>query len=489
MNTQQYSQNQSISRLKSYIEGNLKFNDIMHPSKINANELRTRAYVAQYLNSRYYDTIYSDIDLKRYSRRAQSKLTSYISGDTPAQRLIHPSKYTELSQEALKLKIEKQRILRARRNDEQSRLKPTAVVDKDWISLGQQLNEKRSPSEVDHPTEPEPTKSDVQIVAPPETTSNTVVFNGNVNILCVNTTGDRQFLDTKTRLIFEGVKRQIEDMNQLFIPSLEEKSDDESRLEIREIRALDDAEKPAIEPAPNSDVNESLEMVNQLLPTVQKLKAQYRHLLTDWRELMLDRRILLKHQEISDQTITLLSEETTDLKRKNEYLIRHSERVIGKLHEDMKKLRQMNRLLIEKLHEKLTAEKVLQKRNNSLTAELKMKSNETEALKISSEQSKIQLRHKIENIEKCFDSIIDCIHRTEDEVTRLQSTTNDTSDKRELMHTIRKLDEQNNTLMGKVKHMPEKIRSILNHVSCTMSTLEEQNTRLLRTLQNSERVC
>ncbi len=450
----------------------------MNPSKIAQRELRTRAYITYYLNSRRLDS-FSDPKLKNWKRKVESRLTAYINGETSAKDIIHPSKYTGLSQEALKHKLQKSKMLQSHRN---TYLRRESTID--WINLGKLLDSRKTEipiKESEVKTEastPEPPSQDKNATLR-EDPKNTVVFNGNVNILCLNVNSGKQ-PDSEA-----GARRLCEDLNREL--KMLTSGDFSSEAQVSDLQLFRGAAEPiaAYEGAnswingdSNTNVNQLTQMVNELLPAVQKLRRQHTQLLSDCRELMMERKILLKHQEITDKTINLLHEETNELREKNQFLVRSSENTIGKLNEQ-------NRRLAEKLRKKEIEDGELDKRNRFLAQKLREEDAENRRLTALINSFRGRSEEKFRKIEECFNAIVDCIVRTENEIQELRNSVHSV-DKRMLLNTIRKLDEQNSNLMGKVKHIPEKIKNILNHVSCTMSTLEEQNIRLLRTLQNTE---
>lgn len=496
----------TMSRLKSYIDGKLKFCDIIHPSKIPTP--RTRHCVTYLTNSHKYE-LYPDTKLKNWNRRVESKLVAYINGETSARDLVHPSKFPELSNEVLRQKLQKNRMLQSqqRNNTQHARLKST-----DWIDLGKQLEAQcvihRKPnlqtaSCEEYDPEPQkkfdlmPLNTNVaakvpdQIPVSQEAPQNTVVFNGNVNILCISVGAQNQSTDR----IYDDIKRELHMLNTYTIlPASEHPQLIETELPNQHLlcpSAPTDVDQTCqilqtvANSAQYSNVHELVAIVNELLPTVQTLRNQYKHVVADCKELNMERKILLKHQEISYKTISLLSEETKELKERNEQLTESSESAIHRLCAETRKLKEKNQQLQQNFEQLQQSERELMDVNRVLLRELQRKANEQNDLRVLLAKVKQNLQTKLASLDRCFDTINECIERTEVEVEELRTNCGFT-EKEVLVNTVRKLDEQNSNLMGKVKHMPEKIKNILNHISGTMSSLEEQNIRLLRTLQNSE---
>lgn len=482
----------TMSRLKSYIDGKLKFYDIIHPSKIPSP--RTRHCVTYLTNPHKYE-LYPDTKLKTWNRRVESKLAAYINGETSARDLVHPSKFPELSNEVLRHKLQKNRMLQQRSNTQNTRLKST-----DWIDLGKQLEAqcviRKKPdsqpasqreSEQNFDLMPLNTKVAAKVPDPhpEEASQNTVVFNGNVNILCISMGGQ----NPSTERICDDIKRELHMLNTYTIlPASEPLAELPDQNFLCSSAANDQScqiLQAVANTAQNSNVHELVAIVNELLPTVQTLRHQYKQVVADCKELNMERKILLKHQEISYKTIKMLSDEAKELKERNEQLTESSEAAIHRLCAETRELRQQNQQLQQNLEQLQQSERELMDVNRVLLRELQRKANEQNDLQVLLAKVKQNLHTKLACLDRCFDTIYECIEKTEVQVEELR-TNRGCNEKEVLVNTIRRLDEQNSSLMGKVKHMPEKMKNILNHISGTMSSLEEQNIRLLRTLQNSE---
>lgn len=483
-----------MSRLKSYIDGKLKFCDIIHPSKIpNPNQRSARHCITYYTNSHKFE-LYPDTKLKNWNRRVESKLASYINGETSARDLVHPSKFPQLSNEVLRQKLQKNRLLQSQqRNNAHQRPR---LKSSDWIELGKQLETQcaahRQPTE-DSPEPERPAEQtfdllpvDAKLAAEDaipmnrEAPSNTVVFNGNVNILCFSVAAQ------PADRICDDVKRELRMLSTYTVLPAEQPG-----LQLLGSGAATEVDnscgilRAVASSAPRSDVHELATIVNELLPAVQTLRSQYKRALADCKELSMERKILLKHQEISDKTIALLSDETAELKERQEQLLESSDQAVQRLRAETRQLTQENQRLQQSVEQLQLSERELLDVNRVLLRELQRKSSEQEELRTLLAGVKRHLRAKLVSLDRCFDAIDRCVRRAELEADGLRANCGFT-EKQALVNTIRRLDDQNSNLMGKVKHMPEKIRSILNHISGTMSSLEEQNIRLLRTLQNSE---
>lgn len=496
----------TMSRLKGYIDGKLKYCDIIHPSKIPTPPPRPRHCITYYMNSNKYE-LYPDTKLRNFNRRVESKVAAYINGETTARDLVHPSKFPELSNEVLRQKLQKNRMLQSqqRTNTQHARLKST-----DWIDLGKQLEAQYAVHREPHSqiavydqqdAQPErdliPLNRSVAAKLPDqapvsqEAPQNTVVFNGNVNILCISVNAQNQTTDR----ICDDIKRELQMLNTYTIlPGSEHPQLTEPELPDQQLQCSSTATdvdqscrilQAVAQTAQNSNVHELVAIVNELLPTVQTLRNQYKQVLADCKELNMERKILLRHQEISDKTISLLSEETRELKERNEQLTESSEHAIHRLCTETRALKEKNLQLQQNLEQLQQSERELFDVNRVLLRELQRKANEQNNLRCLLANVKQNLQTKLASLDRCFDTINECIERTELQVEDLRTNCGCT-EKEVLVNTIKKLDEQNSNLMGKVKHMPEKIKNILNHISGTMSSLEEQNIRLLRTLQNSE---
>lgn len=496
-----------MSRLKSYIDGKLKLEEIIHPSKIVNRELRNRDYTCR-LSSNNYE-IFCNPRFKNWNRQVESKITAYINGEKTAKDLVHPSKFTKLSEDAIKQKIKKNKILKKRRNYSQ----PKEKIQIDWIHLGEQSESKKTPSSnsvsphFEANSESSESKPNIKLknknlllsldkrntFIQNDILKNTLILNGNLNILCLNVNPKNQInVQNKTEKIYENIKEELDTLNTFSTDVLNEKKSISTTSNLQLLNKIPYMNNntsetiTTINKPENANINELIKIINELLSNFRKLRLQYEQLLSNCAELIIERKILLKHQEISGKTINLLSEENKELNEKNQFLSKHLEVTINYLNDLTKELKEKNRLLIEKLNEKQTLEKELRKQNHILMKQLQQKIDIIDNPKLSIDQFKINLNSKINCIEKCFDSIFTYIKKTEKEVLELRNNSGEQVDKHILLNTIRKLDEQNSNLMGKVKHIPEKIKNILIQVSCSVNTLEEQNVRLLRTLQNTE---
>lgn len=512
------------SRLKSYIDGNLKLEDIKHPSKITFHEPHIRN-IARCYPAPDHDTI-PNSKLNSWILRTESRVRAYIHGEMTINELVHPSKITQLSQQAIKQKIQKSKILNPRPAH------PRRRRQKHWIELGRQLDRIAS-SEYDSfhspPFVPRPRPHTPQrtIDELPKAKQSALVFNGNVNILYVNMA--RKLDQNRAKPICQN----SHDIDTISRKAIHPDLDCPQSICQQLIPMCRDTD--LVKRCTSGNTDDLATTVGMLTSTIRNLSSQYQHVMSDCSELAMERDILLEHKSVSDRTIDILAhqmrelkrknesseltilelsnetraleyqnqesestihnlaEEVAELKRKNETLSKLSKKTMQQLKKEMRDLKHHNQYLADQLNEKIVAEETvhlliqklrqLKKQNRILTTELQQQITDKNQLSSSVARFKSNLNLKIENIERCFNSVLESIQKTKE---AMQNHSPDTGDTNVLLDTIHNLDEQNAHLMGKIKLFPEMLKRTLAHVSCSMNALEEQNGRLLRVLQNTE---
>lgn len=407
------------SRLKSYIDGNLKVADIKHPSKITLHEPHLNIIAGFRTNLQEHPTI-SNCKLKIWSVKPESRIGAYINGEMTIRELVHPSKINELSQQAIQQKIRKNKILKRRANHlSQHKLKQQLH----WMELGKQLD--RIPSTINKSQSyhsSTQSETEMQCVVPatineerPMEAKNTLIFNGNVNILCLNLAQKQLQLDyqKKPQQIYQNIHQNILNAIPMNILQTDLNSrpqwDRKKLVPLRilnhdsDINALSSTEESVkdtsiIEKYNNIQGNNTEDLkttVSMLTSTLQHLNAQYQHAIYNCYELAKDREYLLEYQELSDKamdklktrmcelkhqhevsevTILQLSDETEALEFENQSIILKSENTIHYLTEEIAELKRKNEFLVKlskKAIQQLKKEmKNLKQHNNYLADKL-----------------------------------------------------------------------------------------------------------------------
>lgn len=433
-----YSKPFVYSRLKSYIDGNLKVADIKHPSKITLHEPHLNIISGFRTGLQEHPTI-SNCKLKTWNVRPESRIGAYINGEMTIRELVHPSKITELSQQAIQQKIRKSKILKRRANNLSQHRRKQQLH---WTELGKQLDRNPSTSSKSQSYHSSTqSETEMQYVVPatikeerPMEAKNTLIFNGNVNILCLNMAQKQLQLEyqKKPQQIHQDIHRNI--FNAIPMNILQTDFNSRSQWDLQQlvplrilnhesdINALSNTEESVNDTSIIKGYNtiqgnnaEDLEAtVSMLTSTLRHLNSHYQHAIYNCYELAKDRENLLEYQELSDKEMDKLKTQMCELKRQNELSevtilqlsdeiealefenqsIINSENTIHYLNEEIAELRRKNEFLVKlskKAIQQLKKEmKNLKQHNNYLADKL----NE----EVVNEESILILKEKVNQL-------------------------------------------------------------------------------------------